>query len=213
MGSGDRMRSIEVGGDLGARLTELGRNRARAAAALTVIACTGIGAVVLTRDAPASIAPPARADGTTPPMSVAGGSVVVVHVAGAVKRPGLYELPASARIADAIDAAGGPTRRADLDALNLAQLVVDGTKIDVPTMGGRSAGTVATPSASAAGAVSINTADQVMLETIPGIGPVTAAAIIAHREEIGGFSTLEQLLDVSGIGPATFESIRSYVTL
>lgn len=208
------MRSIEVGGDIGARLGEMGRHRTRTVAALGVVACIATGVVVMSRGTPAAIAPPARADATAAaPTSVTVGSVVIVHVAGAVQRPGLYELQVSARVADAIEAAGGPTRRADLDALNLAQLVVDGVKIDVPVRG--SAGnTLAAPAASAAPSlISINTADQMLLETIPGIGPVTAAAIIAHREEIGGFDALDQLLDVSGIGPATFESIRSYVTL
>jgi competence protein ComEA len=139
----------------------------------------------------------------------------MVHVAGAVKRPGLYPLPAGSRFADAVAAAGGPTARGDLDLMNLAQLLVDGTKVEVPPRSATSGGVpAAVPSSSAApAAISLNAADQAALETIPGIGPVTAAAILQHRDEIGGFTSLEQLLDVSGIGPATYESMRDFVAL
>ncbi len=151
------------------------------------------------------IAPPATS--TTPVAAV-----VLVHVAGAVKSPGLYELPEGSRVADAIEMAGGPLRSADLDALNLAQIVIDGTRIEVL---GRGAGKIgAAPSAAASSAtISLNLADQVTLESVPGIGPVTSAAIIAYRNEIGGFTSLEQLLEVSGIGPLTFESIVPYLSL
>jgi competence protein ComEA len=152
------------------------------------------------------IAPPAVAS------APAQGPVVLIHVAGAVKRPGLYELLEGDRVSDAIEAAGGPTRAADLHVLNLAQVVVDGTRIEVPAKGGSSS---QQPSATASSSamVSLNSATQTDLETIPGVGPVTAQAILSHRDEIGGFTDLAQLLDVDGIGPATFESISAYVTL
>jgi competence protein ComEA len=133
----------------------------------------------------------------------------LVHVAGAVRHPGLYRLDAAARVADAIEVAGGPTPRADLDRLNLAERVVDGARIEVPRRGG----VASAPATTAEPVVSVNSADETQLETIPGIGPVTAAAIVAFRSEIGGFTALEQLLEVDGIGPVTFESIRPYVTL
>ena len=147
-------------------------------------------------------------------------NVILVHVAGAVHRPGLYEMPEGARIADAIELARGPRPVADLDALNLAEPLVDGQKIDVPKRGQSTASTtsattapgVAPPTATTA-MVNLNTADQVALEAIPGIGPVTATAIIAYRTEIGQFDSFEQLLEVTGIGPATLESMRPYVTL
>lgn len=134
-----------------------------------------------------------------------------VHVAGAVVDPGLYRFPSGSRVADAIKAAGGPGRRADLDAVNLAEVLRDGLKIDVPIRGT----TVAVSSSSTPGAsiVNLNTADQPALETIPGIGPVTATAILQHRSEIGSFDNVEQLLDVTGIGPATLEALRPYVTV
>ena len=162
------------------------------------------------RTPPARIAPPATVPAPAPSASAA--EVVLVHVAGAVRRPGLYEFPAGARVADAVESAGGPRRGADLDALNLAELLVDGTRIEVVRLGEAppvpAAGTTSAP-----GPISLNTADQALLETIPGIGPVTASAILAFRDEVGRFESLEQLLEVDGIGPATFGSIRDHLTL
>lgn len=177
------------------------------------------GAIVVTlmltgRAAPAQVAPPAVADPSTTQAQATPPPSLLVHVAGAVRKPGLYEFPQGARVADAIKTAGGPARRADLDLLNLAEPLVDGTKVDVITVGETPA--VAAPGAAGAEAgavIPLNTADQPMLETIPGIGPVTATAILTYREEIGSFTSLEQLLEVDGIGPATFDSIRAYVTL
>lgn len=175
-----------------------------------VLVFAGLG--FWSRGAPASIAPPARAS-SPGPLPTTSGAVVVIHVAGAVADPGLYELPIGARVADAIALAGGALTRADLDSLNLAALVVDGTQILV---GRRSRGGVhpmPTAGASHAALVNLNTADQVALESIPGLGPVKAAAILALRAEVGSFTSIDQLLDVAGIGPATLESIRPYVVL
>ena len=140
----------------------------------------------------------------------------MVHVAGAVHRPGLYELSAGARVADALRAARGPLRRADVDSLNLAEPVVDGAKVEVPVRGSAAPGTVpaVVPSASPSVAVvDLNIADAAALETIPGVGPVTAAAILEYRTEIGSFTSVDQLLEVSGIGPVTLENLRPYVTV
>jgi len=115
------------------------------------------------------------------------------------------------RVADAIEAAGGPLPKADVDAINLADLLTDRLKIEVPMRGKP---TVTAPAASASpGLIDLNTADQAMLETIPGIGPVTATAILQHRNEVGTFDSIEKLLDVTGIGPATLEALRPYVTV
>ena len=195
---------------------------------VAVVGAIVLGALVLwARGAPAVVAPPAEAPhdgvaaaealGATPPQ----GGVVLVHVAGAVRRPGLYELPSGARVADAIDSAGGPRRNADLDAVNLAQVVTDAMKVDIPARGQAVSAPPspgATPSLAVggtapAGVVSLNSADLAALEAIPGIGPVKAGAILQYRDEVGGFSSVEELLDVTGIGPATLESIRPYVTL
>ena len=125
-------------------------------------------------------------------------------------------------MADAIDAARGPRSPGTLNQLNLAEPLVDGQKIQVlargaavpPTTDVTSGSTVAgSPPAGAAPLVSLNSADQAALETIPGVGPVTATAILDFRAQVGSFSSIDQLLDVSGIGPATLESIRPYVTL
>ena len=190
-----------------------GRRRDACLIAALVLVITAGGLVLWARGAPASIAPPARATPSPGATASPSGPLLVVHVAGAVRHPGIVELPAGARVADALEAAGGALPRADLDLLNLAALVVDGSQILVPT---RSSGTtVATPapSSSAAALANLNTADQAILETVPGLGPVKAGAIVAYRTEIGGFTSIDQLLEVTGIGPATLESIRPFVTL
>lgn len=174
-----------------------------------------IGVGLKVRGTAPSIAPPARA-----PTHIASASpsptTVFVHVAGAVRRPGLYQLGQGARIADAIEIAGGALPRARLSALNLAEILSDGYQVLVPgrsAVGAASSGVAVSPDPSVAATVDLNVADQPLLETIPGIGPVTATAILQHRAEIGSFTSLDQLLDVTGIGPATLESIRPYVSI
>lgn len=202
----------------------LGEKRSAVLVLGLVAALTGIALLIILRESPAKVAPPSSyaswspgtASGGAPPgggVNPVFGEAVMVHVAGAVKAPGLYSLPVGSRVADAIEAAGGPTAKADLGALNLAQSVLDGTKIEVLRKGSPAApasqpGYLPSPSI-----ISLNSADQAALETIPGIGPVTAGAILQHRDEIGGFTSLEQLLDVSGIGPATYESMRDFISL
>jgi competence protein ComEA len=164
---------------------------------------------------PASVASAPASSGETPAV---GQGAVLVHVAGAVREPGVYGLDEGARVADAIDLAGGARSRADLDALNLAMVVTDGMQVLVPVKAGDPApsapalesGMTQTPTPAP---VNINSADQIALETVPGIGPVTAQAVIEYREQIGPFDSVEELIDVSGIGPATLESIRPYVTV
>ena len=131
---------------------------------------------------------------------------VVVHVAGAVDEPGVYRLPAGSRVADAIERAGGTGSRADPDSINLAARLADGQQVVVPERapGGASATTSAT---AAEGPISLGSADQADLETIEGIGPVTAADIIAFRDERGGVASIEELDEIPGIGPATIESL------
>jgi competence protein ComEA len=154
-----------------------------------------------------------------PSPSVSPSPVVfVIHVAGWVRRPGVYELEQGDRVIDAIEAAGGPRRGAELDALNLAALVADAQQILVPKKapaGGRAA---APPGAggsseSPAGLVNLNTATAEELETLPGIGPVLASSIVEHREQNGPFTSVDQLLDVSGIGEQRLADIRDLVTV
>jgi competence protein ComEA len=146
-----------------------------------------------------------------------GGSDVVVDVTGAVRKPGVYRMPAGSRVNDAVKRAGGATGKAELDSINLAARLADGQQVvvpeEVPTS--ESGASAAAPAASGAGAVgtedgpiSLATATAAELDTIDGIGPVTAEDIINFREEHGGLSSVDQLDQISGIGPATMESLR-----
>lgn len=140
---------------------------------------------------------------------------VVVHVAGAVSAPGVYTLPADSRVDDAVRAAGA-TADADLSQLNLAQKLADGQKITVPAAGETPApaDNAAPSDNSQSGAlVNINTATQEELETLPSIGEVRAQAIIAYREEHGGFRTTDELMEVSGIGEKIFADISPHITV
>jgi competence protein ComEA len=137
------------------------------------------------------------------------GSDVVVDVTGAVRRPGVYRLPAGARVTDAVERAGGATGEALVEAINLAARLADGQQVVVPQEGPAGA-PLATPGASAEeGPISIGTATVEQLDTIDGIGPVTAQDIVDFRDEHGGLSSIDQLDQVSGIGPATMESLRA----
>jgi competence protein ComEA len=137
-----------------------------------------------------------------------GGPDLVVDVAGAVRRPGVYRLPVGARVVDAIERAGGAGADAMLAGINRAARLADGQQVMVPESG--PGGTVATAGATAeAGPISLGAASPEQLETIDGIGPVTAAKIVEFRDEHGGLSSIDQLDEVSGIGPATMESLRS----
>lgn len=139
---------------------------------------------------------------------------VVAHAAGAVVHPGVYELRAGARVTDLIDAAGGPTPDADVDRLNLAAPVTDGERVYVPRIGEampsvRSASGAAT--GEVAGPLDLNTATLEQLDELPGVGPATAKAIIDERDRRGGFRSVDDLLDVRGIGPAKLDAIRDLV--
>ena len=208
------MNEVVVPGGLKARLEEIaGRRIDTGLVAVAVAVLVAGGLLVSSRKPAAAIAPPATAPVPAASQSASVPAELLVHVAGAVVRPGLYALPAGARVADAIEAAGGATRRADLDLLNLAEPLVDGYKVGVLERGAESPAPAPVAPGAPGGAVALNSADQAALETIPGIGPVTAAAILAYRDEAGPFSSVEQLLEVDGIGPATLESLRAYVTL
>ena len=140
---------------------------------------------------------------------------VVVHVAGAVSSPGVYTLPADSRVDDAVRAAGA-TADADLSQLNLAQKLADGQKITVPVAGaapadGSSAATTA--DSDNGGLINISTATQEELESLPSIGEVRAQAIITYREEHGGFRTIDELKEVSGIGDKIFADISPHITV
>jgi len=137
---------------------------------------------------------------------------LVVDVAGAVRRPGLYRLVDGSRVADAIERAGGPTPKALLEALNLAAPLADGQQVLVPrrVMGG-GVPTAGATTAGSAGPVSLSAATLEQLDTLPGVGPVTAQKILDYRTEHGAFRSVEELDAVPGIGPATVEELRELV--
>lgn len=170
---------------------------------------------------PAVTAPATEHGDAEPGPTVAEEAVVWVHVVGEVASPGVVPMPAGARVADAVTAAGGALPGADLTALNLAAVVQDGAQIRVPAPGeepvvvddaGGGAGSGGGgPAGSAGGAVDVNTAGGAELQTLPGIGPVLAERIVAWREANGPFASVDALLDVSGIGPAVLGQIRDLV--
>ena len=137
------------------------------------------------------------------------GSDVIVDVTGAVARPGVYRLPAGARVTDAVDRAGGATGAALLEAINLAARLADGQQVVVPRKGPGGAPLAAAGAVSEDGPISLGTATVEQLDTIDGIGPVTAQDIVEFRDQQGGLASVDQLDQVSGIGPATMESLRA----
>ncbi len=170
--------------------------------------------------------PFAKSSSTAPPPSTAAApvaateptAVVVVHVAGAVVAPGVYRLEVGQRVVDAVQAAGGLSILADADAINLAALLTDGQRVYVPEVGevppvvvsgDPGNGASATPS----GPVNLNSGTADELDSLPGVGPATAAAIIAHRAQHGPFASVEALGDVRGIGPAKLDALRGLVTV
>jgi len=201
---------------------------------------------------PSSGAIPAASPAAPAPIAAPEPTGILIHVVGAVRHPGLYHLPTSARLADALHAAGGPKRGADLEAVNLASRVQDGEQIRVPTLAERavlrptrpaaravhlSMATLpirptrtiaryplsipATPPAAstahtvseASGLVNINTAGAEELDSLPGVGPATAAAILEFRREHGPFQRVEDLLEVRGIGEKKLARMRDRITL
>jgi competence protein ComEA len=139
-------------------------------------------------------------------------ALLVVHVVGEVRRPGLYRLRDGARIADAVRRAGGARRGADLAALNLAAPLLDGVQVLVPAQGAPSA---ASPSAGAVpptGPISLSSATIEELDELPGVGPITAQKIVDYRAEHGPFASVDDLDAVPGIGPTRIEHLRDLVT-
>ncbi len=140
---------------------------------------------------------------------------VVVHVAGAVTSSGVYRLPSGSRVVDAVQSAGGLAGDAQPDAVNLAAVLTDGERIYVPRVGevvstsvaAANSGNTAPP-----GPIDINRASADDLDSLPGVGPATAAAIVAHRDQYGPFGSVDDLADVRGIGPAKLEALRGLVT-
>lgn len=189
-----------------------------------VILSLGLGWTVHSRLRPAPVAWPGDGEGTGDVSAAVtavdleedGDEVFLVHVAGAVRAPGVYPLAAGARVYEAIDAAGGPQEDAVLDALNLAEPVHDAMRIYVPAedevTGGSGLGISAAGSAGSP-LIDVNRASVDQLQALPGVGPVLAARIVAYRESHGPFRSVEDLLGVSGIGPKSLEQLRPHVVV
>jgi competence protein ComEA len=181
------------------RRWELNATVVRALAAVAVLVALGAGLLAW------------RARPSTQPIAPASpqvsdpAAVLVVAVAGRVKHPGLVRLSPGARVADAIDAAGGPLPGTDLSTLNLARKVLDGELISV--------GVTPAPVSAGGGLVNLNTATLDQLQTLPGVGPVLAQRIIEYRDQHGGFAAAEDLRKVTGIGDARYNELKSLVTV
>lgn len=214
------------------RVLEVARSRAvPLAAGLVLVVGLGVAAWVLLRQ-PAlppteELVPYAPGAATPTPTELEAATTtsapaLVVHAAGAVVVPGLHTVPAGARVADLLTAAGGPSPDADLDRVNLAAPLVDGARIWFPRSGeaaepvvvagaGGGAGPGAGPSP--ATPIDLNTATAEQLDALPGVGPATAAAIIEHRESHGPFRSVDDLLAVPGIGESKLAQLRDLVTV
>jgi len=206
---------------LGDRLSSLSRAELIGLGVVVVVTLGGVG-LWYTRSLPKPVAvqatPAPAALGSGRPVGSPTPSPVpiFVDVAGWVRRPGVYEFAPGQRVIDAVDAAGGGRPGADLTSLNLAAPLADGIQILVPRPGVPPFGSGTAPGVDggAGGAlVNVNTADETELETLDGIGEVIAAAIVEYRTENGPFTSVDQLDDVSGIGPSTLEGIRDAVTV
>ena len=170
-----------------------------------------------------------RGGEASPPMPIVTSSAVtdgvggvapaqdeplVVYVTGAVKQPGVYQLAQGKRVVDAIQKAGGVTAKADAITVNLAALLIDGEQVIVPeafTPGAGAAPTGAGPAPATSGVVHLNSADVTALDALPGVGPATAQRILDWRDAHGGFKTVDDLMEVPGIGPSKFEALRDLV--
>jgi len=185
------------------------RGSARSAPELAAAPAPGLVSV------PPAVEPVAEAGG---PASQGEPATVTVDVTGKVRRPGIAVLDAGARVVDALEAAGGARPGVDIGGLNLARVLVDGEQVvvGVPAPSGPAAGATAPvdlPPGAPATLVNLNTATEAELDTLPEVGPVTAASILAWRDQHGGFSAVDELLEVDGIGEVTLGKLAPFVTV
>src|SRR4051812_30404706 len=191
------------------------RRLAAWAAAALVLAL--FSAWYLSRGRPAADAapPPAAATIDVQDSGATAGGKVTVDVAGAVKKPGVYELSGAQRVEDALKRAGGPTRRADLSQINRAAKLEDGRQILVPLRPSKSAPAAAVAAGSTTAApdqpVNLNTATLEQLDTLDGVGPATAQKILDFRSEHGGFGSVDELDQIPGIGEKRLAALREHV--
>ena len=155
---------------------------------------------------------PLRPSAPAVPAAVGGRArPLVVDVVGAVRRPGLYRLPRGSRVAAAIARAGGLTRRAERTAVNLAAPLADGEQVVVAARGSPATDAGVAGGGASSGPVSLSSASAEQLDTLPGVGPVTAQKIVAYRQEHGPFTSVAQLDAIPGIGPARLDELRGLV--
>jgi competence protein ComEA len=189
------------------RMPELSHRQALALALAVLVVAILLGRLLTPSQDPLQ-APPLAEE------AAPAASVLVVDVVGAVRRPGLYRLPAGSRVDDALRKARGATRSADLELVNLAAPLVDGQQVVVPARAVAAAaepGSAAVPAGSAI--VHLNSATLEQLDTLPGIGPAMAQRILDYRQQHGAFQSVDELDAVSGIGPARLEQLRPLVAL
>jgi len=236
-GDGDRTGERHATGDghtigeRGASLTQALARRSRwrvpIGATIVIVLVALAGAVAVSAFTPQGANTVIGADGSTSVGSAAGDSAggadgasaaptaegipIFVHILGAVREPGLYELREGDRAIDAVSAAGGFLAQADLTQLNLARFVGDGEQIVVAVIGAVPPASGSGPAAS--GMVNINTADATTLETLPRVGPAMSARIIAWRDQHGRFAIIEDLMNVSGIGEKTFDGLKALISI
>ncbi|MGA7758157.1 MAG: ComEA family DNA-binding protein [Ilumatobacteraceae bacterium] len=207
-------------------ITWFGVSRLVASSVAVVVVCAGAYWLVRTPPPPTEASLAMAVATTTEPDTDGGPSAtttpgagsespVLVHVAGSVIAPGVYVLAPGARVRDAVVAAGGPAPDADANALNLAAVVVDGSRVYVPAVGEEvveAAPVGAGGGAEPVGPIDVNRATVEQLETLPGVGPATATAIVTERERNGPFVDVDDLDRVPGIGPAKLAGLRDLVT-
>lgn len=201
------------------------RDRLSALSRAELIGLTAVVAVTLggaglwyVRSLPRPVEVRAATEGTADratPSSSPSPAVLLVHVAGWVRDPGVYELHEGDRVIDAVRAAGGPRKGAALDGLNLAAPLADGSQVLVPpaVAPGGEGGAGDVPESGTGDLINVNTASASELEALPGVGEVIAQRIVDYRTENGPFASVDELLDVSGIGEATLEEMRDLVTV
>ena len=205
-----------------------GARRIAASAAFACVLAVGVWWLVRVPPAPVesaiSFTSTSVSEGTVQSVGqVQSALQIVVHVAGEVRRPGVYVLPPGSRIIDAVNAAGGTTARADVEVINLATPLIDSSQVYVPAKGsvrqqsfarpqpGMNVGASTDSQQASSGLVNINRATAAELEKLPGVGPSTAQAIIDYRNSHGPFASPEDLLNVKGIGPSKFAAMQPLV--
>lgn len=218
--AGWRTRVVDACAALGIDAPRVAR-RAAIVGALATVAVVAFLALQGGRGAPPELQLPRAGSAADPGRTETTGTsaapqVAYAHAAGAVARPGVYKVPPGARVSDLLDAAGGPVADADVDQLNLAAPVADGERVYVPKRGETPQPVAGAASAAAAGGtptgpINLNTATLEQLDSLPGVGPATAQAILDYRSQHGRFKSVEELLDVRGIGEAKLADLRPRV--